>query len=272
MYDVFIYYIYMSCLKKIVVKWMLVCWLAISSLFTYSFAQESVENTDIWDIQFNQKEYQEKIIKDLVQSKHYAIILEEIQKEFQISDFFQFLDTIEKNEKGKQILLSVIEKKLDQRKYFDSYQTVLEELNKIKENKREQEFIDQLQITWKRSLILEEFRYTENISNWFSKWWCTWYAAILAFNWNQSPWLWNANQWFSNAKRTWYETSKTPEVNSLITFKWHWYSDLGHVWYVREVLNDVLIIEDMNAKHEKFLVTKRVIKKSDPAIEWFIYL
>lgn len=251
-------------------------------LFTFTYADTVEEIEDVvydWDVNFNQEEYQKKVIKELFTSNHSWTVLNWIKKNFWNKSLEEILDEIENDEVKKNLFLESIEKKLNEVKFEESLKKVQEEIIKVKEEKKEQEYLEQLKISWKRSLILNEYVFNENISNWFAKWWCTWFTATQAFKFEEwsstkqiSPWLWNANQWLWNAKNAWYQTWKEPKNWSIITFSWYWYSHMWHVWIVREVLNNVIIIEDMKAKWKLFLATKRVIQKSDPAIEWFIYL
>lgn len=259
---------------------MLIIWFT----FTYANSQTITleEQDDIvydWDIEFNQEEYQRKVIKELFNSSHSESVLKWIKWVFKTESLETILEEIEQDDDKKKLFLEIIEKKLDEIKFQESLKKVQEEVIKVKEEQREKEYLEQIKNNWKRSLILEEYMFTENISNWFARWWCTWYTATQAFKFEEwsktkqiSPWWWNANQWFKNAKNAWYQTWKEAKEWSIITFSWHWYSHMWHVWIVREVLKNVIIIEDMKAKWKLFLTTKRVIKKNDPAIEWFIYL
>jgi len=85
-------------------------------------------------------------------------------------------------------------------------------------------------------------------------------------------WWGNANQWLRNARAkghpTWYRA--TP--GAIIVFGGSWYNPrYGHVWIVKKVEWNELVVVDMNYRRLNE-VTYRRISASSPWIAWYIYV
>ena len=100
-------------------------------------------------------------------------------------------------------------------------------------------------------------------------WWnCTYYVA----SYKNVNWRWNANQWLRNARKKWHKTWMNATTWSIIALWWRWYNPrYGHVWIVREVHKNHLIISDMNYRR-LWQVTYRKISRYWSHIKWYIYV
>ncbi len=97
---------------------------------------------------------------------------------------------------------------------------------------------------------------------------CTWYVA----QYKNVNWSWNANQWLRNAQAKWHPTGKNPWLWAIVVFQWRWYNPTyWHVWIVIDVQAEHIIISDMNYRKLNE-VTVRKVPKTDPAIQWYIYV
>ncbi len=102
----------------------------------------------------------------------------------------------------------------------------------------------------------------------WAAWNCTWYVASYA----DVNWRWNANQWIKNARSAGRTISKTPKVWSIVQLTGRWYNRrYWHVALVMEVTATDIIVSDMNYR-KLYEVTYRKLKRTDRAIDWYIYL
>ena len=205
-----------------------------------------------------------------------------------ISDSFETEEEKEKfilylsdNKDELQALYELSEKKLIEQNYNREIQQIEEQRIEQEKKNQDQEYLNQIASSWRSNIILYEYKFDKtNVVNWFSNWRCTRYVWTQVFPYepwsttNQVKlWTWNARDWYKNAQANWYTVSKSiPLVWSVVVFSWYWYNRLWHVWVVREVYENTIVIEDMKVSKKKYYVTKRVIKRKDPSIYWYIYL
>ncbi len=93
---------------------------------------------------------------------------------------------------------------------------------------------------------------------------CTWYVATRRF----VPWGGHAKSWLLNAQKYGYEIGKKPVVGAIVATKEN--ALYGHVAYVEEVKDDVIVISEMNYKGWG-IVNKREIPIGDWRILGYIY-
>lgn len=93
---------------------------------------------------------------------------------------------------------------------------------------------------------------------------CTWYVATRRF----VPWAGHAKSWLLNAQKFGYEIGKKPAVGAIVATKEN--ALYGHVAYVEEVKDDVIVISEMNYKGWG-IVNKREIPINDWRILGYIY-
>ena len=115
--------------------------------------------------------------------------------------------------------------------------------------------------------------YNSSIRNWFVVWQCTWYVAIKKFPYISSsqqsrPWWWNWGQWYRNAAAAGYKVWKTPQVWAIIVLNyWSYY---GHVWIVKAIDWDKVLVESMNYKWPFIVSTHRENARWGATI-WYVY-
>lgn len=196
----------------------------------------------------------------------------------------QYIETATKKDNKEDLYRLILQYK-DDAATLAFINELIEENNKENElrekyltsNLKEQELVESIKNLKKKHLIVDSWIHDDYVSNWFYRSQCTWYAAIRAFpyitnNKQETLWWWNARDWISNAKKAWYSVNLKPKAWDIIVFKWGWYSNLWHVGYVSEVRDLTLTIEDMNYSRKTNEVTKRIILRSDPTIDWFIHM
>lgn len=93
---------------------------------------------------------------------------------------------------------------------------------------------------------------------------CTWYVATRRF----VPWSGHAKSWLKNAQQYGYEIGKKPVVGAIVATKEN--ALYGHVAYVEEVRDDVIVISEMNYKGWG-IMNKREIPINDWRILGYIY-
>lgn len=93
---------------------------------------------------------------------------------------------------------------------------------------------------------------------------CTWYVATRRF----VPWGGHAKSWLLNAQKYGYEIGKKPVAGAIVATKEN--ALYGHVAYVEEVKDDVIVISEMNYKGWG-IVNKREIPINDWRIVGYIY-
>ena len=98
---------------------------------------------------------------------------------------------------------------------------------------------------------------------------CTWYVA----SYKNVNWRWNANQWLKNARAKWHSTGMWAVNGSIIVLGWRWYNRrYGHVWIVREVHKNHLIISDMNYRRLNQVTVRKINRWNNSTIKWYIYV
>lgn len=98
---------------------------------------------------------------------------------------------------------------------------------------------------------------------------CTWYVA--SYKWVN--WRWNANQWLRNSRAKWHSTGMNAINGSIIVLGWKGYNRrYGHVWIVREVHKNHLIVSDMNYKRLNQVTVRKINRWNNSTIKWYIYL
>lgn len=93
---------------------------------------------------------------------------------------------------------------------------------------------------------------------------CTWYVATRRF----VPWGGHAKSWLVNSQKYGYEIGKKPVAGAIVATKEN--ALYGHVAYVEEVKDDVIVISEMNYKGWG-IVNKREIPINDWRIVGYIY-
>jgi surface antigen/LysM repeat protein len=97
---------------------------------------------------------------------------------------------------------------------------------------------------------------------------CTYYVATH----KNVTWRWNANQWLRNAAAAGVSTGSKPVPGAIISFSGRGYNPYyGHVWIVKSVEGDSIIVSDMNYRKLNE-VTVRKIPKNDATIRGYIYV
>ena len=78
--------------------------------------------------------------------------------------------------------------------------------------------------------------------------------------------------WLRNARAKWHATWYQATPWAIIQFWGSWYNPrYGHVWIVKKVEGNELVIVDMNYRRINE-ITYRRISASDPSIQWYIYV
>ena len=100
-------------------------------------------------------------------------------------------------------------------------------------------------------------------------WWnCTRFVG----QYKNVNWWGNANQWLRNARAKWHATWYQARPWAIIVLWGSWYNPrYGHVWIVKKVEWNQLIIVDMNYRRLNE-VTYRRISIGDAWIRWYIYV
>ena len=115
--------------------------------------------------------------------------------------------------------------------------------------------------------LLIMFSYSITNANTFYYWHCTWYIA----NEKDINWRGNAKDWYINASNAWNRVWYNAVKNSIVVFNWIGYNSLyWHVAIVKDIIWEYIIIREMNYKG-LWLITHRIIKRSDSNIVWYIY-
>lgn len=101
-------------------------------------------------------------------------------------------------------------------------------------------------------------------------WWnCTYYVA----SYKNVNWRWNANRWLKNSRAKGHSTGMKAIKGSIIVLWGRWYNRrYWHVWIVREVQKNHLIISDMNYKRLNQVTVRKIKRWNNPTIKGFIYI